>query len=102
MASAPTISTDDWVFVGIRNPGRNEQLLGQTDPTADISYIPIFKEKDDAQLCLPRMFPDPAVTFEVQAILYCDILQIAAANGYLLYLLDARGSICDRIAPPTG
>ncbi len=101
MTSTSPISAEDWVFVGIRNPGRDEQVLGQADLAASIAYIPIFRKKDDAQLCLPRMFPDPALTFEVQAILFGDILEMADGKGYHLYLLDARGTICDRIAPPS-
>jgi len=46
------VKNDTWVFVAIQNPGKEEKFLGLYDDQTDVSYIPAFLNKDDAQSCL--------------------------------------------------
>jgi len=93
------IDADTWVYIIITNPGSSEQVLGQHDAEADISYIPIFKEKDDATQGMIQLEVEKGTRCEVQAILYSDIEQAASENSFLIYLLDASGNVLDTFAP---
>ena len=43
------LEKDTWLWIIIQDPGGNEMFLGQHDEKKDISFIPAFYEKDDAQ-----------------------------------------------------
>ncbi len=90
-----------WVYSIITNPGSDEQVLGQHDTEADISYIPIFKEKEDATQGLLNLEVERGTRCEVQAVFFGDIVQAAAKNGFLVYLLDVSGNVLEKIAPAT-
>jgi len=90
---------DTWIYTVITNPGPGEKVLGQYDADAEISYIPFFKEKDHATQGLLQLEVERGTRCEVQALLYSDISQTAADNGFLLYLLDESGNVLDKIAP---
>src|SRR5210317_1382909 len=61
---------DRWVWVVVQNPGDQEQFLGQYDKQEDISFIPTFNSKEDAQQCFMNMARQKGSKYEVQAILY--------------------------------
>jgi len=93
------MDANTWVYTVIINPGSGEQLLGQHDADADISYIPIFKEKEEAAQGLIQLEVEKGTRCEVQAVLYEDVERAAGENGFLVYLLDASGNILDTFAP---
>jgi len=93
------LDADTWVYTVITNPGSSEQVLGQHDVDADISYIPIFKEKEHAIQGLIQLEVEKGTSCEVQALLYGDIEQAAGENGFLIYLLDASGNVLDTFEP---
>ena len=93
------LTDDSWVYTVITNPGAEEQILGQHDPEADISYIPIFLEKDHATQGLVQLNVAPGTRCEVQALLYSEMTRTAVENGFLMYLLDESGNILEKIAP---
>ena len=90
---------DTWIYTVITNPGQDENLLGQYDADAEISYIPFFLEKDHATQGLLQLEVERGTRCEVQALLFEDISQTARDNGFLLYLLDETGNVLDKIAP---
>jgi len=95
------IDANTWVYTVILNPGSDEQVLGQHDADADISYIPIFKEQDHATQGLIQLEIEKGTRCEVQALLYGDIERAAGENGFLIYLLDASGTILETFAAAT-
>ncbi len=95
------IDDNTWIYAIITNPGSSEQVLGQHDAEADISYIPIFTEKEDAAQGLLNLEVERGTRCEVQAVLFSDIVPVADKNGCLLYLLDASGNVLEKIAPAT-
>ena len=95
------IDDNTWIYTVITNPGTDEQVLGQHDTEADISYIPIFTEKEDATQGLLNLEVERGTRCEVQAILYSDIAATADKNGFLVYLLDASGNVLNKIVPTT-
>jgi hypothetical protein len=93
------ITADTWVYTVITNPGPGEQLLGQHDADADIAYIPIFLEKEQASQGLLQLKVAQGTRCEVQAVLSSEIERPAGENGFLVYLLDASGNILEKLAP---
>ena len=93
------LNANTWVYTVITNPGSDEQVLGQHDAEADISYIPIFLEKDHATQGMVQLQVAPGTRVEVQALLYSEITVAAMENGFLVYLLDDTGNILEKIAP---
>ena len=89
----------DWVYVVVQASAENEMFLGQHDDESDISFIPVFRHKDDANQCLPLMAKDPAMKYEVQAIHKDDLFDQAADTGFHLYLLDGGGVILNKVNP---
>jgi hypothetical protein len=92
-------SADQWVWVVVQDPGGEEQFLGQQDKLENISYIPIFHSKEDAQHCFMNMARRQNCKYEVQAILFEELTKDAAANGFMIFLLNSHGDILEKIKP---
>ena len=100
MTSTP--KDPDWIYVVVQTPGENEMFLGQHDDEKDISFIPVFHQKEDALQCLPLMKRDRSLKYEVQAVHREEISEQSAKTGFLLYFLDENGVILERIDPADG
>ena len=92
----------DWIYVVVQAPGENEMFLGQHDDEKDISFIPVFHQKEDALQCLPLMKRERSLKYEVQAVSREEISEQAAKTGFLLYFLDENGVILETIEPTDG
>jgi hypothetical protein len=90
---------DRWVWVVVQDPGGKEQFLGQHAHRGDISYIPAFDTKEAAQQGCLHMVRRRNSKYEVQAILLEELAKDAAANGFMIFLLDANGEILEKIKP---
>ena len=86
-----------WVYVVVQNPGANETIVGQQDPELQLTFIPVFKDKDSALQGMTRMAKTPGQICEVQAIIYEDLLSYARQAGLLLFFLDGAGRILSKI-----
>lgn len=93
-----TIDINSWVFVVVQNPGRDETIVGQTDSEHDISFIPVFHDRDTALQGMAQIIRQPGQTVEIQAILCEDLLRYARQNGFLLFFLDGSGRV-DKFGP---
>ena len=92
-----TINNDDWVYVVVQDPGGNEQFLGQQENETGVAFIPLFKGKEDALMCMPLMTRDKQIKYEVQAVIFSDLKAQAANSGFMLYLLDNEGRVIDKL-----
>jgi hypothetical protein len=90
---------DQWVWVVVQDPGGDEQFLGQHDEQEDISFIPVFADKEAAQQGLLGLIRQPGHKYEVQAILREELFKDAAAGGFLIFLLNESGDILEKIKP---
>lgn len=90
---------DRWVWVVIQDPGGQEQFLGQHDEQEDISFIPAFHSKEDAQQCFMNMARQKGSKYEVQAILYEELAKAAAASGFMIFMLSETGEVLEKIKP---
>jgi len=97
MAGQP--EKDSWVFVAVENPGANENFVGLADARSGISYIPTFLTKDEAQACFINMPREAGKKYEIQAVIFEDLAQDAAVNGFLIFILNSDGKILNKIDP---
>ncbi len=92
-------SPDQWLFVLVMNPENNPQIAGQHDETADVSYIPAYVSREDAQQGLLHLALNKSARYEVQAFLFEDLCEHARTGGFLVYVIDADGNIRNEIVP---
>ena len=90
---------DQWMWVVVQDPGEKEQYLGQHDKQENISFIPAFHSKEEAQQCFLNMARAKGSKYEVQAILYEELAKDAAASGFLIFILDENGEVLEKIKP---
>lgn len=93
------IEKDTWVFVIVKKAGSNEHLAGLHDDLDGLNFIPAFYEKDHAEKCLPAFFKDVKTDYEVQAIIYEELSSYASENDFMVYLVDVKGNIIEKINP---
>ncbi len=94
-----TIKDDQWIWTIIQDPEKNPQYLGQHDEQKDVSYIPIFKEKDHALRCMNLFKKDQSLKYEPQAVFYGELARDARENGFLVVLLDEECNILEWLQP---
>jgi hypothetical protein len=90
---------DQWVWVVVQDPGGKEQFLGQHDQQENISFIPAFHSKEEAQQCFMSLARQKGRKYEVQAILHEELLKDAAADGFMIFLLNENGDVLEKIKP---
>ena len=90
---------DQWVWVVVQDPAEKEQFLGQHDKQDNISFIPAFHSKEEAQQCFMNMARQKGRKYEVQAILLEELSKDAAAGGFMIFLLNENGEVLERIKP---
>jgi len=93
------LKPDTWIWVVVQNPGPNEQFLGQQYEDQNVSFIPAFFEKEDAQQCLVHMTTQKGDKYEVQAIFFSELVETAAKNNFKIFMLNADGEILETIEP---
>lgn len=94
-----TIDPVTWVYVVVQNPGPNETIVGQQDTEGQIAFIPVFKDKESASQGVIQMVKTPGQVYEIQAIIYDELLRYAGQGGFLIFLLDGRGQILSKVGP---
>ena len=93
------IKDDQWVWVVVQDPEGNEQFLGQRDETKDISFIPMFLEKEAALQCMNHLSLERGHKYEVQAVLYEELVPKANEQGFCLLVLNESGEVLEKIDP---
>jgi hypothetical protein len=91
------IDDSTWIWVIVQDPEKNEQFFGQHDTDRNISFIPAFLDKGEAQQGLIQLSCEPGKKYEPQAILYEDLARHALENRFLIYLLDSTGKILETL-----
>ena len=94
-----SIEKDQWVWVIVQDPGGNEHFLGQVDKQEDVSFILTFLKKNDAIDCLNILTLEKGKKYEVQGIMFEDLVSEAVSNDFKVYILNASGEILERINP---
>ena len=93
------LKPDTWIWVVVQNPGDNEEFLGQEYEDQNVSFIPAFFEKEDAQQCLIHMATNKEDKYEVQALFFKELAEDAGKHDFMVYMLNADGEILEKIQP---
>jgi hypothetical protein len=93
------VKNDSWVWVIIQDPEGDEQFLGQTDEENNISFVPFFLKKEEAELCISGLTKKPGHKYEIQAILFEEIKLFCSKENVMLFLLNGAGEILEKIQP---
>jgi len=93
------LDQESWLYVIVKNPGADEQIVGQRDDELAIAFIPAFREKEAALSGLLNLPREPGGKYEIQAIIFEDLERHSAENGFLIFLLDHQGRILEKIRP---
>jgi hypothetical protein len=93
---AESVRDDQWVWVVVQDPGESEQFLGQYDQEKDVSFIPAFREKDEAEQGLVLLPRQEGHRYEVHAIRFDDLVQRASEHGFRVFLLKGTGEILEK------
>jgi len=93
------IQGNPWLWVGVLDPGGDEQFLGQYYKDEDVSFIPTFLEKEEAIECLEHMTRDEKKKYEIQAILYEELAHDAGEHKFMLFILNGAGEVLEKITP---
>ena len=87
-----------WVYVIVRDPEGQSQILGLKDDEAGVQFIPAFISKEDAEEGMYR-FPREkgAQKQEIQAIILEDLIDHAKSDGFMIFILDKEGKVTEKI-----
>ena len=94
-----TIKNDQWVYVVIHGAEGNEQLLGQQDEEKKESFIPVFLTKEEALMNLNLLAREQGSKYEVQAILFEDLVERVSEQEFMLFVLNESGEVIEKIKP---
>ncbi len=86
-----------WLYVVIQKDGMEERIVGQTDAEHDISYIPAFRKKEEAQQAMLHLHLERKSKYEVQAMIYEDLIDHAVKEGFVIFVLDEEGKVLERL-----
>ena len=93
------LKDDTWIWVIVQDPGGDEQILGQLDEEHNISFIPAFFQKEDAEQCFLQLQRQKGLKHEIQAIFFDELSKDASKHGFLIFMLNAEGEILEKIKP---
>jgi spore cortex formation protein SpoVR/YcgB (stage V sporulation) len=91
------VEAGTWLYVAIQKDGPHEQIVGQTDSEHDIAFIPAFLSKDAAQQAMFHLHLEKKKKYELQAIIYDDLVRHATEEGFLIFVLDEEGNVMERL-----
>lgn len=94
-----TLPLNTWVYVLVKDPGTDEQLVGQHDSENNISFIPAFRDKDAAMQGVVHVVKEKGHKYEVQAIMLEDLLKDAAKGNFFVFVLDDEGVVQIKFTP---
>lgn len=93
------LQNDTWIWAIVENPDKNESFLGQHDKTNDIKFVPAFMTKEASLMCINLIAKNDALTYEPQAIFLEDLKNYCRPNGFMIFMLNEKGEIIDKISP---
>ena len=94
-----SLKNDTWVWAIVQDPEGNEQFLGQYDEESNISFVPFFLKKEEAELCISGLIKKPGHKYEIHAILFEEIKLFCSREKAMLFLLNGTGEILEKIQP---
>lgn len=93
------IDAEKWVYVIVQNPNSDDHIVGQLDAENEISFIPVFMDKESATQGMLHMAKEKGKKYEIQAIIFEDLERYAAEGKLLIFVLNDEGEVIDKRAP---
>jgi len=93
------VNEESWVWVVAQKKGSEEEIVGQHYEGEDVSFIPAFLESDAAKKSYNNMALAQDESAEIQAIRFKYLKEEASQNGFLIFLINEKGEILDKINP---
>ncbi|MDM8537729.1 hypothetical protein QUF70_13310 [Desulfobacterales bacterium HSG17] len=93
------LEDESWVWIVMQRIRAKEEIVGQHYEKEDISFIPAFLNKEDAEKSYKKMALAPEIPTEIQAIRYKHLKDEASQNGFLIFIINEAGEIIDKISP---
>ena len=93
------LEDESWVWIIMQRIKAKEEIVGQHYEKEDISFIPAFLKKDDAQKSYKKMTLAQNIPTEIQAIRFRYLKEEASQNGFLIFIINENGEILDKISP---
>ncbi|OQX24457.1 MAG: hypothetical protein BWK80_20760 [Desulfobacteraceae bacterium IS3] len=93
------VTDESWVWAVIQNPEGEARLVGQHDKENDITFVPIFLEKEEALKCYNLLSLAKGPKYEVQALLYEELVRDAFQNRLIIFIMNGSGEILDKVYP---
>lgn len=97
-----TISPESWVYAVFGRSGDQETLTAFQLEEKGSPFIPILRSKEEAELFLTYLPPQPGVRYEVQTILFEDVRRYARENRCKIYGVSGKGEILERLSVEEG
>ena len=91
----------DWVYAVVQSRGDQGVFVGYRDESSPLSYIPAFYNKEDAWSCFAHFPRESDGKYEIQAVLFEELVRDAAGHTFLIFMLDGEGHIQQQIDPAT-
>ncbi len=89
----PNVQKSDWVYVFVCNPGSTESFLGLYNEDKKINFIPVFRNKDEANECFLTIPREKGKKYELQAVHIDELNEQAAENGFTVAFVDSDGKL---------
>ena len=93
------LKENTWVWAIVQDPEGDEQFLGQLDENNNVSFVPFFLQKEEAEQCISGLVKTPGHKYEIQAILFEELKLFCAKEKAMLFLLNGAGEILNKISP---
>ena len=88
---------NSWVYVIVQHPESLPSIFGLHNEEDDISYIPFFKTRDDADDYFDDLVLKKRREYQVEAMLFEELISDAKSNGFSVFLMNGKGEILENI-----
>ena len=92
------LKENTWVWAIVQDPEGDEQFLGQHDENNNVSFVPFFLQKEEAEQCISGLIKKPGHKYEIQAFLFEELKLFCAKEKAMLFLLNCAGEILNKIS----
>jgi hypothetical protein len=93
-----SIAKQTWVYAVFSYSGEEDKITGFQDKNGG-TFIPVLKTNKEAEVFVGYIPREPGRRYEVQAIIFEDVLNYARENGGQVYLVSEKGEILEKEAP---
>jgi hypothetical protein len=93
------IEPGTWVYVVVQNPGNDEHIVGQEYAENQLAFIPAFINKDAALMGMGNIIKEKGHKYEVQAIIFEDLIGHATQGSFLIFFIDDEGKVLKKFSP---